>query len=241
MGCGSGAAVATDRDNRRVADHATACFSFLGSGQNESGRVCGPKRFPSLDPRYWELRGESPLYDSPARPSPEVRREAGPPAVNPWPDGAGSSARKRSAVEARTARCPVKSGWSSGESLINKRREGLSVLRCEDAGASAGLVEQDLWVIDAACFAAKLSTSRGEAAAGTAAVLIGDTVTYEGRRYVVVGFTPMTVTPPEVELDDPETGTRLWVRWPPVEGPARAALKLVPRNDRRRSGDGGAA
>jgi hypothetical protein len=42
-------------------------------------------------------------------------------------------------------------------------------------------------------------------------MLIGDSVTYNGRTYVVVGFTPMTVTPAEIELRDPETGKRFWV------------------------------
>lgn len=57
---------------------------------------------------------------------------------------------------------------------------------------------------------------------------IGDSVTYDGRTYVVVGFTPMSVTPAEVQLCDPETGSRFWVAWPPaVERVERAALRLV--------------
>ena len=68
-------------------------------------------------------------------------------------------------------------------------------------------------------------------------MLIGDTVTYKGRRHVVVGFTPMTVTPPEVELLDPKTEVRFWVEWPPpVEQTERAALKIAPRKDTEGSG-----
>jgi hypothetical protein len=59
-------------------------------------------------------------------------------------------------------------------------------------------------------------------------VLIGDSVAYNGRTYVVVGFTPMSVTPAEVQLRDPGTGRLFWVNWPPVmEGVERAALRLV--------------
>jgi hypothetical protein len=61
-------------------------------------------------------------------------------------------------------------------------------------------------------------------------MLIGDSVTYNGRTYVVVGCTPAAVTPPEVELRDPETGQRFWVVWPPDERVEKAALHLV-RND----------
>jgi hypothetical protein len=57
---------------------------------------------------------------------------------------------------------------------------------------------------------------------------IGDSVIHQGRRYVVVGFTPVSVTPFSVELSDPKTGRRFWVEWPPVE---RAALKLAPEED----------
>jgi hypothetical protein len=57
-------------------------------------------------------------------------------------------------------------------------------------------------------------------------LLIGDFVTYEGRRYVVVGVTPMSVIPFSVELRDPHTNRTFWVEWPrePVE---RAALRLA--------------
>jgi hypothetical protein len=66
-------------------------------------------------------------------------------------------------------------------------------------------------------------------------MLIGDSVTYNGRTYVVVGFTPMTVTPAEIELRDPETGKRFWVVWPPKQRVERAALRLV--RDKRRGAD----
>jgi hypothetical protein len=59
-------------------------------------------------------------------------------------------------------------------------------------------------------------------------VQIGDSVTYHGRSYVVVGCTPMSVTPAEVQLRDPETATVFWTAWPPaLESVERAALRLV--------------
>src|SRR5438093_222406 len=42
-------------------------------------------------------------------------------------------------------------------------------------------------------------------------MLIGDTVTYDGWNCVVVGFTPTSVRPAQVELSDPRTGTTFWV------------------------------
>jgi hypothetical protein len=66
-------------------------------------------------------------------------------------------------------------------------------------------------------------------------MLIGDTVTYEGRTHVVVGFTPTSVTPAQVELRDPETGAAFWVDLQLEQergAPQRAALRLV-RTDRR--------
>jgi hypothetical protein len=68
--------------------------------------------------------------------------------------------------------------------------------------------------------------------APSAAMLIGDSVTYQGRRYVVVGFTPMSVIPSEVQLRDLRRENTFWVeRGPnPIE---RAALKIVPRRGRR--------
>lgn len=66
--------------------------------------------------------------------------------------------------------------------------------------------------------------------AGTAAMRIGDEVTYNGRRYAVVGFTPVSVTPFRVGLLNPETEESFWVDWPPAEPLERAALKLVPED-----------
>jgi hypothetical protein len=69
-------------------------------------------------------------------------------------------------------------------------------------------------------------------------MLIGDTVTHDGRTYSVVGFTPTSVRPTQVQLSDPATGAIVWVDLPlRVEGSfERAALRLVPR-DRRREQD----
>jgi hypothetical protein len=61
-------------------------------------------------------------------------------------------------------------------------------------------------------------------------MLIGDTVTYDGRTYVVVGFTPVSVKPAQIELGDPQTGTTFWVDLrldPELDAPERAALRLV--------------
>jgi hypothetical protein len=68
-------------------------------------------------------------------------------------------------------------------------------------------------------------------------MLIGDTVTYDGRTHVVVGFTPTSVNPAQVELRDPETGTTFWADLQldrELEAPQRAALRLVSPD--RRSG-----
>jgi hypothetical protein len=40
---------------------------------------------------------------------------------------------------------------------------------------------------------------------------IGDHVVYEGRAYVLVGVTPMSVTPFEMQLKDEPTGRTFWV------------------------------
>jgi hypothetical protein len=67
-------------------------------------------------------------------------------------------------------------------------------------------------------------------------MLIGDTVTYDGRTHVVVGFTPTSVTPAQVELRDPQTGATFWIDLQQLDraldAPQRAALRLV-RGDRR--------
>jgi hypothetical protein len=65
-------------------------------------------------------------------------------------------------------------------------------------------------------------------------MLIGDTVTYDGRTHVVVGFTPTSVKPAQVQLSDPQTGTTFWVDLQldtELDAPQRAALRLV-RSDR---------
>jgi hypothetical protein len=64
-------------------------------------------------------------------------------------------------------------------------------------------------------------------------MLIGDTVTYDGRTYVVVGFTPVSVMAAQIELGDPQTGTTFWVDLrldPALDAPERAALRLVPED-----------
>jgi hypothetical protein len=66
-------------------------------------------------------------------------------------------------------------------------------------------------------------------------MLIGDSVTYRGRRYVVVGVTPTSVTPFQVELENADTGETEWVVWPPLEDVERVALRVAddgaPGND----------
>ncbi len=62
-------------------------------------------------------------------------------------------------------------------------------------------------------------------------MLIGDSVTYDGRVYVVVGFTPASVKPAEVGLSNPDTTGTIWVELDLVrelEAPQRAALRVVP-------------
>jgi hypothetical protein len=62
-------------------------------------------------------------------------------------------------------------------------------------------------------------------------MLIGDSVRYDGWTCVVVGFTPVSVRPAQVELSDPRTGMTFWVNLDEVEeleAPERAALRVVP-------------
>ena len=59
---------------------------------------------------------------------------------------------------------------------------------------------------------------------------LGDFVTYQGRRYVVVGVTPMSVKPFRVELRDPKTNLTISVEWPP-DTVERAALRLAEMED----------
>jgi hypothetical protein len=68
-------------------------------------------------------------------------------------------------------------------------------------------------------------------------MLIGDSVTYEGRRHVVVGFTPMSVRPAQIELRDPRTGETFWVdrtRITESDIAERAASRVVPHKRTRR-------
>jgi hypothetical protein len=72
-------------------------------------------------------------------------------------------------------------------------------------------------------------------------MLIGDSVIYHGRTHVVVGFTPTSVRPAQVELSDPQTGITFWVDLQlerDRDAPDRAALRLV-RGDRGQRSAGG--
>jgi hypothetical protein len=62
-------------------------------------------------------------------------------------------------------------------------------------------------------------------------MLIGDSVTYDGRIYVVVGFTPTSVRPAQVGLSDSDTSTTVWVERRLVselDAPQRAAFQVIP-------------
>jgi hypothetical protein len=62
-------------------------------------------------------------------------------------------------------------------------------------------------------------------------MLIGDSVTYDGRVYVVVGFTPTSVRPAQVGLSDSDTSTTVWVERRLVselDAPQRAAFRVIP-------------
>jgi hypothetical protein len=48
---------------------------------------------------------------------------------------------------------------------------------------------------------------------------IGDFVMYEGRVHVLVGITPMSVTPFEMQLQDQATGRTFWTEGPPRRRP----------------------
>jgi hypothetical protein len=63
---------------------------------------------------------------------------------------------------------------------------------------------------------------------------IGDEVDYEGRRYEVFGFTPMSVTPARMLLEEAATGRLVGVELadlelvrPAADDAARAALRRV--------------
>jgi hypothetical protein len=67
-------------------------------------------------------------------------------------------------------------------------------------------------------------------------MLIGDSVTYEGRSHVVIGFTPTSVTPALIELRDQRTGARLWVERRLVREPVAPklpAMRPIQRQRRR--------
>jgi hypothetical protein len=62
-----------------------------------------------------------------------------------------------------------------------------------------------------------------EAARGSAAVVIGQIVTFDGREHRIVGFTPMSVAPRTVQIESVRTGVTVTV---PIEA-LRARLRLV--------------
>jgi hypothetical protein len=58
----------------------------------------------------------------------------------------------------------------------------------------------------------------------TAAMAIGDLVLYQGRRYVLLGIDPMSVSERRAELEDLESGERVLVPFDdvaPLDGSAR--------------------
>ena len=69
----------------------------------------------------------------------------------------------------------------------------------------------------------------------TAAMFVGDTVIHDGESYVVIGLTPMSVTPALVELRDHRGAASFWVERRLVTemlrpDPTRAQATL-PRDD----------
>jgi hypothetical protein len=66
-------------------------------------------------------------------------------------------------------------------------------------------------------------------------MVIGDTVVYDGQAYTVVGFTPVSVTPAELELRPLEGGASFWIDrqllGEPI-APERAALRLSHKRKR---------
>jgi hypothetical protein len=61
-------------------------------------------------------------------------------------------------------------------------------------------------------------------------MLIGDSVTYDGLTHEIVGFTPTSVWPAQVQLKDPQTGATIWIDLRRLSAEARpqgAALRLV--------------
>jgi hypothetical protein len=69
-------------------------------------------------------------------------------------------------------------------------------------------------------------------------MLIGDSVIHDGRAHVVVGFTPTSVRPAQVELSDPRTGLTFWVDLSSLgaeDAPEKAALRVIPRDPSQQS------
>ena len=67
-------------------------------------------------------------------------------------------------------------------------------------------------------------------------MMIGDSVTYDGRTYSVVGFTPTSVRPAQVQISHPGSGVAIWVDLRLLraeEAPERAALRSLPRKPAR--------
>jgi hypothetical protein len=58
---------------------------------------------------------------------------------------------------------------------------------------------------------------RGSGVHATAAMRIGDLVTYQGTQYVLRGLDPMSVPDRQAELEDPVTGERVRVPLADVE------------------------
>lgn len=70
---------------------------------------------------------------------------------------------------------------------------------------------------------------------------IGDLITFEGRRHVVRGVTPFSVTPFRVLLEDPETRRTFWAEWPAGDAVERTALRVAGRAPDDATAAGGAA
>ena len=67
-------------------------------------------------------------------------------------------------------------------------------------------------------------------------MMIGDSVTYDGRTYRVVGVTPTSVRPAQAQLSLPGSDAAIWVDLRLLrvqEAPERAALRSLPRKPRR--------